>query len=127
MLNRSLEIVFTKEKGRCVYTNEDLEKGQVIEISPVIVLDAKDRAHIEQTHLANYIFEWGNKLDKCIIALGYVSLYNHAPKANCAYSMVYSKRIMYITTVKKIKAGEELTINYHGVPNNKKPVWFDAV
>ena len=127
MLNRGLEVVYTREKGRCIYTSQDLDKDQVIEISPVIVMDKKDRALIEQTLLTNYIFEWGPKLDKCAVGLGYVSLYNHASKANCAYSMVYSKKIMYITTVRKIKAGEELTINYHGVYNDKRPVWFDAV
>jgi uncharacterized protein len=33
---------------------------------------------------------------------------------------------IYIQTVRPIKKGEELTINYNGDWNNEKPLWFDA-
>ena len=33
---------------------------------------------------------------------------------------------MTITTVKSIKKGEELFINYNAVANDVTPIWFDA-
>ncbi len=60
------------------------------------------------------------------MALGYISLYNHAYQSNCEYEMNFRKQIITVTTVKNIKAGEELCINYNGNWNNKKEIWFDV-
>jgi SET domain-containing protein len=40
--------------------------------------------------------------------------------------MNFKKQLITVTTVKDVKAGEELCINYNGGWNNKKKVWFDA-
>jgi SET domain-containing protein len=40
--------------------------------------------------------------------------------------MDYDTQTMFIKTVRAIKPGEELTINYNGDWNNKKKVWFDV-
>lgn len=114
------------EKGRGVFTNVDLKKNTIIEISPVIVMSKKDRAHIDQTLLHDYIFEWGDQHNQCCMALGYVPLYNHSYRSNCEYEMNFKKQVITIKTIKAIKAGEELTINYNGDWNNAKPVWFDV-
>jgi SET domain-containing protein len=128
-LNYISENIFVKasgEKGRGVFTNIDLKKNTVIEIAPVIVMTKKDRAHIDQTLLHDYIFEWGDRHNQCCMALGYVPLYNHSYRSNCEYEMNFKKQIITIKTIKAIKAGEELTINYNGDWNNAKPVWFDV-
>jgi hypothetical protein len=41
--------------------------------------------------------------------------------------MDYDDELITIKTVRAIKAGEELFINYNGDWNNAKPLWFDAV
>jgi hypothetical protein len=41
--------------------------------------------------------------------------------------MDFEKEIIEVKTIKKINAGDELTINYNGDWNNKKPVWFQTV
>ena len=81
---------------------------------------------MEKTELFNYIFEWGARRKKACIALGYISLYNHAYNANCEYEMDFDSNLMTITTVKSIKKGEELFINYNAVANDVTPIWFDA-
>ncbi|MFX8554351.1 SET domain-containing protein-lysine N-methyltransferase [Acinetobacter baumannii] len=40
--------------------------------------------------------------------------------------MDFEHELMTIITIRKIKKGEELCINYNADPSNKKPVWFDA-
>lgn len=96
----------------------------VIEIAPVIVLPKKDRSFLDQTLLHNYIFEWGDKRNQCCMALGYVALYNHSYRSNCEYEMNFKKQVITIKTIRAVKAGEELFINYNGDWNNTKPIWF---
>ena len=89
-------------------------------------MEATDRKLLDQTALHNYIFEWGENHRQCCMALGYLSLYNHSYLSNCEYQMNYEEQIITIQTVRYVKAGEELFINYNGDWNNKKSVWFDV-
>lgn len=122
-----LFIAPTEEKGRGVYTSKKITAGTTIEISPVIVLAPKDRKSIEKSLLYHYIFEWGNNKKKGALGMGYISMYNHSYDANCEYEMDYEGAAMTIKTVKDIKAGEELHINYNGVPDSKTSLWFNAI
>lgn len=112
--------------GRGVFTNADLKKNTIIEVAPVIVMSKKDRTFIDQTLLHDYIFEWGDKHNQCCMALGYVPLYNHSYRSNCEYEMNFKKQTITVKTIRAVKAGEELMINYNGGWNNAKPVWFDV-
>ena len=118
--------VAKNEMNRGVFTNENLNKNTIIEIAPVIVMTKKDRELLDQTLLHDYIFEWGDNGNECCMALGYVPLYNHSYKSNCEYEMNFKKQIITIKTMRSIREGEELFINYNGDWNNKKKVWFDT-
>jgi len=124
MILPCLHVSATEQMGRGVFTEEALDAGTIIEISPVIVMNADDRKLLDKTLLHDYIFEWGN--NECCVALGYVSVYNHSYASNCEYEMVIDEEFIRIKTMRHINAGEELFINYNGTWNNKKPVWFDA-
>ncbi|MEI9946685.1 MAG: SET domain-containing protein [Chitinophagaceae bacterium] len=121
-----LYIAPSGQMGRGVFTSENIEKGTIVEISPVIVMSGEERKLIDQTLLHDYIFEWGGTKDQCCMAMGYVPLYNHSYKSNCEYEMDFENATMSIKTVRYIKAGEELFINYNGDWNNAKPLWFEA-
>jgi SET domain-containing protein len=41
--------------------------------------------------------------------------------------MNYADQTIYIQTVRDIRSGEELTINYNGDWDDAKKVWFEAV
>lgn len=126
MLKPYLIVDDTGEKGRGVYTNERIPANTIVEIAPVIVMQKQDREHIDKTLLHDYIFEWGNEKDKCAMALGLIPIYNHSYKSNCEYYMDFDDDLMMIKTVRVIKKGEELTINYNGDWNDGKKVWFDV-
>ncbi len=121
-----LEIKNSPKRGRGVFTKTNIKKGQVLETSPVLVLTEKERKTIEKTSLFHYVFEWGNDKKKACVALGYVSMYNHSYDANCEYEMEFGKKIMTIKTIKDIKKGEELFLNYNAIPDDKTKVWFDT-
>ena len=121
-----LYIAPTATMDRGVFTAEDIEQDTVIEVAPVIVMSVEERKQLDHTKLHDYIFEWGDNKDQCCMALGYVPIYNHSFSSNCEYEMDYPNHQISIRTVRKIRAGEELFINYNGDWNDEKPLWFDA-
>ena len=126
MLQHLLYIDQTKNKGQGIFARKMIPAETIIEVSPVIVMDKKDRAHLDQTLLHDYIFEWGEERDKCAMALGLVPIYNHSYASNCEYFMDYEANTIMVKSVRDIEAGEELTINYNGDWNDTTPVWFDV-
>ncbi len=114
-------------KGRGVFTKERIDKNILIEEAPVIVMSGEDRKMLDKTLLHDYIFEWGINKDKCCMALGLVPMYNHSYESNCEYFMDYEKEIIEVKTMRVVKKGEELTINYNGNWNDDKKIWFDAL
>jgi SET domain-containing protein len=126
MIHPALYIEKSKERGRGVFTAKALDAYVVIEISPVIVMTSAERLLLDQTLLHDYIFEWGPDSKACCMALGYIAVYNHSYSSNCEYEMDYTAQTIKIKTVRDIKSGEELFINYNGDWNDQKKLWFDA-
>ena len=120
-----LYIASTASMGRGVFSSADIPADTIIEISPVIVMSKEERQQLDQTALHDYIFEWGENKDQCCMALGYIAVYNHSYESNCEYEMDYDKQQVQVKTMRAIKAGEELFINYNGDWNDPKPVWFE--
>ena len=120
-----LFIADSLQKGRGVFTSASIPANTIIEIAPVLVLDAKDRTSVEQTILYNYIFEWGPDGTEAAVGLGYVSIYNHAIQYNCKYEMDFDALTISIITIKEILEGAELFINYNPVGEEHSPVWFE--
>jgi SET domain-containing protein len=126
MIHPSLYIDLTQKKGKAVFTNIDIDAGVVIELSPVIVMKKEDRVHLDKTLLHDYIFEWGENKNQCCMALGFIPIYNHSYTSNCEYFMDFEEEIIFVKTVRAIKKGEELTINYNGDWNDATKVWFEV-
>jgi len=114
-----LFIAPVEKMGRGVFTSSDIEAGVIVEISPVLVMTAEERKLLDRTLLHDYIFEWGGNKNQCCMALGYVPLYNHSYHSNCEYEMDFDHELISIKTVRHIREGEELFINYNGDWNNR--------
>lgn len=123
---QSLYINTIDGKGRAVFTSERIEADTVIEIAPVIVMSAAERLLLDQTLLHDYIFEWGEQKSECAMALGWIPLYNHSYQSNAEYFMEFDEQMMFIKTMVPVEAGEELTINYNGLADDAKKVWFEV-
>ena len=113
------------KKGKGVFTENDIPANTVIELAPVIILNEADRKKVEETKLFFYIFEWGKDGKQGIVALGYISMYNHSSPSNCEYEMDFKAETISITSMRDIKAGEEITINYSAGWDDWEPVWFE--
>jgi len=126
MLHNGLYIDVSQDRGRGVFTRQLLVQGEVIEVSPVLVLSKEEMREVEKTRLHDYIFEWGEERENCCVAWGYLSMYNHAEPPNCTYEMDFEEETITIRTLRVIEAGEELFISYLPEEGNKPPIWFEV-
>ncbi len=115
----------TKQKGRGVFCATDIPKAALIEICPLILIPESEVDIIHETELHDYYFVWGDRDEQAAIALGYGSLYNHSYKPNAEYIYDLDNICIEVFALKAIKAGTEITFNYHGDPDCKDPLWFD--
>lgn len=107
--------------GRGVYTSEAIPGGSIIELAPVILVSAEDRKLIHQTRLHDYYFQWAG--DGAAIALGFGSLYNHGEPANAEFELDYDEEMIRFTALRRIEAGEEVTVDYR-VGDPEMQLWF---
>jgi uncharacterized protein len=124
-IDARLQIAKVNNKGNGIIALKNIPADIIIEISPAIVMTAAERKLIDKTELYNYIFVWGHTESECCMAQGYISIYNHAMPSNAEYFMDFDDNTIAIKTIRKIKAGEEITINYNGDYDNAEKVWFD--
>ena len=110
--------------GRGVFCANEIPPDCLIEICPVIKIPISEITHLEKTTLFNYYFEWGEDNDEGAIALGLGSLYNHSTSPNARYLIDLQKDTIDFYSIKEIQAGEEITVNYLGLPGQKGKVWF---
>jgi SET domain-containing protein len=123
--SRAVEVRRVKGKGRGVFARRPIAEGDVIESCPVLVMPAADlRRGEDWTHLGDYCFEWGE--GTMALALGFGSLYNHSYRPNARYEDVAGPTKLFVA-VRDIAAGEEITVNYNGEPDDASPVWFDVI
>jgi len=126
MIHPALYIDNSPNKGRGVYTRGAIKKNTVIEIAPVLILPPQERIWIDKSVLYDYYFLWGDDDLLTAICLGYGSVYNHSYQPNIVYEADYASEKITFITLKNIKAGEELVMNYNCDPDEQKRVWFEA-
>lgn len=113
--------------GLGVFTGAAIPADSIIEICPILYLPQEEIHILQGTIINDYYFEWDEDLSAGALALGYGSIYNHSFSPNASYSVDMEGRTIYIKAHKKIEAGEEITINYNGEPDDQSPLWFDTL
>ncbi|MFB7637424.1 SET domain-containing protein [Peribacillus butanolivorans] len=116
----------TGKYGRGVYSTRDIKKDELIEASPVLISPENEWKYLEKTILFNYCFFWGDHND-IAIALGYGALFNHSYTPNATFNNNEDHLSIDFYAITNIKAGEEITINYNGDPEDKSPLWFNVI
>jgi len=114
-------------KGRGIFAQRKLLKGETIEEAPVVVIPHSQIEHLDRTVLGDYYFVWGDDEEQAAIALGTCSLCNHSYRPNTVFRLNRDKLTIEFVAARGIEAGEEITINYNGDPNSKKPIWFESL
>ena len=104
-------------KGRGLVARQDLPANKVILRNHMVVLPRKDIRRVERTKLVNYVFDFHGRY---AIVLGDGSLFNGAVtenEANIDYVVIRERHMMKFVTMRRIKKGEELVIDYGWNPS----------
>jgi uncharacterized protein len=123
--NKLIEIKKSRY-GRGIFASRTIQKGELIHQAPVIVCPGDQYKKLKKTVLRNYYFNWGENYDHVAIALGYGSLFNHSYSPNAMFENNLKEETVDFIALKRIKAGEEIFVNYNGDPDDKGPLWFDV-
>lgn len=120
-------IADTGTKGRGVFTNENFEPGDIIEVCPVILMSNDDYNKVQETVLDDYISFWSDETSEYAIFCGYGSFYNHSYHPNTIHTIDEKNKCIVFKALTPIKKGEELTVNYNGDPSSLNGVWFTVI
>lgn len=122
------DLIFVKRvrgKGRGVFARRSIAEGTVIETVPVLLVPVKHISHgLENPFLARFCFIRDRR--NVAIALGYGSLYNHSYRPNARYEDGPAATMLF-RSIRPIKAGEEITVNYNGNPKDRGAVGFEVL
>lgn len=110
--NGRLYVSSAGNKGRGVFTSENIRKGELIEICPIIELTYKEHQRLAQHLLEEYVYVWRARKRTVALVMGYGSMYNHDNNFNVTFVKDHANGIMKYKALRNIEAGEELTINY---------------
>lgn len=123
---KQLYIKKISKKGRGVYSKSFIQKDEIIEVCPLLVLPESDYDVLIESHLADYFFTFNREEKTLAIALGFGSLYNHTKYSNAAYLLDTKKKRMTYYALSEIPAGTEICINYAGEHGLDFSEWFKA-
>lgn len=113
-------------KGWGLFATRDIQVDEVIESAPVLPLTPTERKHCEKTILDHYIYPWRSTRSAAVV-FGFGSIYNHSFHPNADWKQDFRSTRMVYRAIRKIKKGEEITINYNGEPDDMTPIeWFDV-
>jgi uncharacterized protein len=110
------------EFNRGVFATEDIPKGTLIHEAPVVPYPNVEHILIQETALADYVYEYGK--NHSAVVLGYGMLFNHSFTPNATYDINFDKHTFDYYAYRDITAGEEIFINYNGEVDDETPLWF---
>ncbi len=111
--------------GRGVFARSNMQKGETIEVCPVIEVPAGDPSNAPDGLLITYFYYFGRRKDRALIVLGFGSIYNHSVLPNASYKEAGRTQTMIFTALRDIKQDEEITVNYNqNNPDTKMSLWF---
>lgn len=118
-----LQIRSVRGKGRGIFAGRRFVADEVLELAPVLLIPNAEWELVSGSVVASYCFTWG-KADDAAIPLGRASLFNHSYTPN-AYAQIHLReKLIEFLALRDIEAGEEITLNYNGDPDNGTPMSF---
>jgi SET domain-containing protein len=95
------------EHGRGVIAIAEIEQGETIEVSPLLVLGEGEASGL----LDDYTVSLGEDGPGVVLLLGYGSLYNHSDDPNAEYVAEADDAYTFVA-LRDIEVGEQITISY---------------
>ena len=125
---KGLYLKHVPPKGRGVFCSEPITAGEIIEVSPVIIVADDDKNHIAKTRLVDYwfnckklfshnIYGWAdvaNEAEATCFSLGITSICNHLVDSNATYEAAEEGNMPFfvLKAARDIPQDTEICINY---------------
>ena len=124
---KSLYLNKVPNKGYGVFCREDIKKGEILEVTPAIILNDKDQSHVAKTFLDNYVFQIGAisrkmkqwcKIKKtensAAVVMGILSFCNHSEEPNAEIIFEEKKDLLFymLRTTRAIPKNVEICTTY---------------
>jgi len=128
-MNNLFEVKFiSSKKGKGLFAKRNIKKNKIIETAHVLLIHDTDYEIIQESSLYDYTFTWDdpkfpNHMNA--IAFSICQFINHSYEPNVQYLYDYGSQTIEYRTLRDIIEGEELTVNYNGIVEDKSPVWFE--
>ncbi len=106
--------------GRGVCSTVPVRRGEIVEVSPVIPLSAKDWKLIKHTLLETYVFAWGKSQRLNAMPMGFGGLFNHSDDPNVDFQLNLKEKTVTFRALRDIAALEQLTIDYRWPKKDRK-------
>lgn len=120
-----LKVKTTRRKGRGVFANCRIRKGDIIEVASVIILSRQEEAVLKKMRrIYSFCYNWGSNEKQTAFVMGCGSFYNHSYFPNTTHYNLPKQRVVAFRALRDIAKGEELTHNYNGDPNSQRPIKF---
>lgn len=117
-------------KGRGIVAIADIPSGTLLELCPVLIIDAEERGRLDRMSLFTYVFMWEpdtreqdlyQGVGRAAIALGMSSLLNHSYEPSARFTRHIERLELELRAARAISKGEEITIDY------QMDLWFDPL
>lgn len=121
---KAIEIKKSPLHGQGVFAKKEFLPGKIIEISPVVLLSQQEKEMLRHTLLYGYYFVVDHPEYAIAVGLGASSMFNHSYSANAEYTIAMEDEAITVRARKRIRKGEEITLNYNGQPDDNSPVYL---
>ena len=120
----------SEKKGRGAFAKKPIKKNTVVDVACVVPIPNKEYKKIYRTVLYNYCYIWEDPEHmpafKNAITLSVSQFINHSYEPNLKYLYDYENKAIEFSAIRDISEGEELTVNYNGLVDDKSPMWFEV-
>ena len=110
-----VEVRESSHHGRGLFVRRDVPAGQILLVSPLLILSPEDSAVINTTRLGNYVF-WVDEVvegqPRLAVGFGPISMCNHASEPNCLFTVSTETRDVTLRSAVPLSAGTEILIDY---------------
>ncbi len=125
MIGNGISVRPSRRGGRGVFADRCFKTGEVIEKCPIVRVPPNQLELLYDTVLGDYVYPWIDEIEEGALPLGFGLLYNHSFKPNADWIQDFDEMIQSYIALRDIEAGEEITVNYNGPPDDDTPVWFE--
>ena len=118
------------KKGKGAFAKKSIKNGTIIDLAFVVPIPNKQYKKVTKTILYNYCYIWEDPEHmpafRNAITLSVSQFINHSYEPNLKYLYDYENKAIEFSAIKDISEGEELTVNYNGLVDDKSPMWFEV-